>query len=118
ARILRLNPSSKLLIANSASKSTFSSTYIDEFGKERTLGNQEWKLFIDGVETPEKAFSSTVPGTYKVHSEGLGKKSELLEIVVREDKQYPIITIPVVFHIGHYGDELNEGLNINSSRVH
>lgn len=118
ARKIQLKSNSHLLIADGKSSATLNSLFIDEFGKQRNLGDNEWKLFANGVEVSGKTFKTTNPGIYKLHAEGLGITSEPVEIEVRENKNYPIVTIPIVFHIGHYGEEVNQGLNISASRVH
>lgn len=118
ARKIQLSTTTRLLIADGKASASLNPVFIDEFGKQRNLGDNEWKLFANGVEVSGKTFKTSTPGIYKLHVEGLGMKSEKVEIEARENKTYPIVTIPVVFHIGHYGEEINQGLNISATRIH
>lgn len=118
ARKVTLTANTELIIADGKSTVQLSSAFTDEFGQSNQIANNEWTLYVNDEELSGKTFNTTTPGIYTLYAKSKGITSNQVEIVARENKIYPMVSIPVIFHIAHYGDVVDEGLNLNASRVH
>lgn len=105
------------IIADGNSAATFTPSYIDESGKNHPINSSDWTLYVDGEVISGNVFSTVTAGNYSLVAKSSGFTSDTVKLVAREAKIYPLVTIPVIFHIAHYGDAVNEGLNLNASRV-
>jgi len=65
-------------------------------------------------------FTTDTAGRYKFEAEYKGVITNTIEITAREDKVFERISIPVIFHVGHFGQSIETGTsnsnpNINAS---
>ncbi|GMQ24550.1 hypothetical protein Aoki45_12320 [Algoriphagus sp. oki45] len=65
------------------------------------------ELFIN--EIPQNQFREvliTESGELSVYVESYGKKSNLLKIISRKDKDYPVVRMPIIFHVLESSSEI------------
>lgn len=117
ARKVSLATTTQSIIADGSSAAIFTPTFIDEFGKNHQINSSDWTLYVNDKAVTGNTFSTSTAGSYTIVAKSNGIISNPIELVAREAKIYPLVTIPVIFHIAHYGDAMNVGLNLSAARV-
>jgi len=102
---LKLVTSTELLIANGISKANIQ-LYTDDNLVQKA---SDYTIYANGevVELSQFSFVIDEAGNHKLQAEYEGQMSNIVEIEAREIKDYPLISIPVVFHVGHFGQEIS-----------
>jgi len=106
-RELKLTTNTELIIANNTSKAN-----IQLFADGSVVQNaSDYDLYVNGeiVEPNQFNFTTERPAVYKLQAEYEGVKTNTIEIKARPDKEYPLISVPVIFHVGHFGQYIENG---------
>ncbi len=112
---MEISASTELIIADGNSFATFNVTCFTSDGQEIT--NSDWTLYVNGHATTNERITSQSPGQLRVVAKIGEINSNELVITARPEKHYEIVTIPVVFHIGHFGEAIGSGANVPASLV-
>lgn len=96
---LKLITNTQLIIANNTSSAT-----VKVFRNLNSIPADEYSLTVDGepVVLENFGFKTNQPGTYTIGAEYQGVALNNVQVNAREAKQYPNISIPIVFHIGSF----------------
>lgn len=73
------------------------------------------QLFL-GDEPLGSTFSTDIPGNYLIHTAISGMKREVV-FRARPVETFPVVEIPVIFHIIHRGEPIGEGRNLTDEQV-
>jgi len=112
---LRLFSNTQLMVADNNSAANIQ-LYVD--GAVQKLS--DYTLYVNGeiIQRVGYDFTTSTSGTYTLQAEYNGSKSNSIEITAREDKEYELITVPVIFHIGHFGQSIStEAFNQENPNV-
>lgn len=113
---IEVTASTQVLVANGKSTTTFEVACFTTDG--RAIGTQEGeKIYVNGKALQGSQFTTTTAGDHRVVAKVGDITSNEIIITARPDKAYEIVTIPVVFHIGHFGEAAGTGANIPASMV-
>lgn len=113
---IEITASTQVMVANGKSAATFEVTCFAPDG--RAIGNQDgWELYANGKALQGGQLTTNQAGDYRVVAKAGDITSNEIIVTARQDKPYQVVTIPVVFHIGHFGEAVGTGANISASMV-
>lgn len=113
---IELLASSQLIIADGKSAATFTANFYGADG-QLLEPKESWALYAnDNVLSAERLTTAT-PGELRVFAKTGDIVSNEIIITARQDKRYEVVTIPVVLHIGHFGEAVGTGANIPPALV-
>lgn len=113
---LELTTSTQTMIADGKSATTFDVASFAQDGRSIGTANG-WTIYINGKSVDGLKFTTTNPGDYRIVAKAGEVTSNEVVVTARQDKPYEIVTIPVVFHIGHFGEATGAGANISAAMV-
>jgi|GEM_PF-2243308 len=112
---IALTSNTYLIIADGESAATINLKLFDEKNQEVTTS--EYQLYANGTAIEGTAFHTNQPGEYAITATGGGTTSDAIIINARPDVQYDIVTIPIIFHLGHFGEAVGETSNLTQAQV-
>lgn len=115
AEHIELSLNSELMIADGKSVVLISPIITDQHGD--VWESASWTLYANGHEVSGDSFSTHTSGKHTLFVKSGDVRSNTVEVYAREDIDYPVITLPVIVHIGHFGDAVGAGANLSASRV-
>lgn len=113
---VEISASTELIIADGKSSTMVRFTCFGADGQEIN-DHSDWTLYVNGKAVEGQQLTSKSPGQLRVVAKIGEVESNELVIQARPDKYYEIVTIPLVFHIGHFGESVGSGANIPTSLV-
>lgn len=113
---ISLETNTQLIIASGVSQATFIISILD--ANDIPLSNVDYQIFANDYQLPgNKFFSTDRPGTYNIFVKAGDIESNKITIKAREDVQFSLVTIPVIFHVVHFGESIGTGSNLTSSQI-
>ena len=110
-----LEADSKVLINDGISSANLLVVPLDENKTE--VKGVEYELLVNGSTYDDLQFKTLESGIYNVIAKVGEVTSNQININVRENKLYEEVSIPVVFHIVHFGEEVGTGNNLSSANI-
>ncbi|MFQ3202444.1 hypothetical protein [uncultured Pseudoalteromonas sp.] len=101
---LELYLSSQLMIADGNSELNIHTIAHDSDGNTRS-NLAGVKIFINNEESADRKYTTEAVREYDVYASIGGIETQSLTFTAVEPKQYPIIEVPVIFHVGEYEGE-------------
>ena len=108
-----LETNTKVLINDGISAADLRVVPLDENKAE--VKGVEYELLVNGTTYEEIKFSTLESGSYDFIVKVGEVTSNLFNINVRENKVYEEVSIPVIFHVVHFGEEVGSGNNLSSA---
>lgn len=87
----------EVIIADGQSRPSITPIILDQSGKP--MQDKNWKLYANGAEVSGQVFTTTIPGNYQLQAKIGAISSNIVEVVARENKNYEMVTLPVIIHI-------------------
>lgn len=112
---LTLETNTHLIIANGSSSATLKVIALDE--NNDVISAPDYKLIVNGVEQSEVDFKASIVGDYDIYAKSGEIESESVSIVARENAQYTEVSIPIIFHIVHFDEEVGTGNNLSQQKI-
>ncbi len=113
---IELASSTQVMIANGIAATTFEVAYFAPDGRAISTADG-WTIYVNGKTLEGPQFTTTHPGDYRIVAKAGEVTSNEVVVTARQDKAYEIVTIPVVFHIGHFGEAVGSGANLSADMV-
>jgi hypothetical protein len=117
AAAIALASSTRLIVADGRSSAALSATFFDPHGNELPVGSVPFLILANGAPLAGSTFATTVAGEYSLIVRSEQVTSNALRITAREDRDHPVLELPVLFHVVHFGEEIGEGPNLPASAV-
>lgn len=114
---IALASSTRLIIADGHSSATVSVTFFDPYGIELPAGSVPFQILANGAPVAGSTFATTVAGEYSLIVKSGKVASNTLRITAREDRDYPVLELPVLFHVVHFGEGIGEGPNLPANAI-
>lgn len=113
---IEIMSSTQLIIADGRSTATLEIQCYDKNGQ--AIDNPSTlQVYANGSVVKDNNFKTTTPGEQRLYATVGQTTSNELIIIARQNKQYDIVTIPVIFHIGHFGESAGSGSNLPASMI-
>jgi PKD repeat protein len=106
-----------LMIANGTSSPELKLAFIDEYGDPIDISDVTYELLANGVPQSTSQFTTMLSGDYALKIVAYGVESNVVDVRAREQKSYPTVTIPIIFHIVHFGEAIGVYPNLLQSEV-
>lgn len=110
-------PDAYLMIADGISSPTLTTIFYDQTGIQFSDASIPLELYVDGALQPTLDFTSVLSGAYSFQIRADLVESSAFDIFARESKDYPIVEVPIVFHLIHWGEPIGIGDNFPQSEV-
>ncbi|MFD1096175.1 M43 family zinc metalloprotease [Salegentibacter chungangensis] len=110
-----LEVDNRLIIANGTSASNLKINFYDENGDE--VRDVNYRILANDVNYGSQEFRTNVSGKYNLMVTVDHLRSNIIEIEARPERDYEEISIPVVFHIVHFGEPVGSGSNLSASNI-
>ena len=104
-----------LMIANGTSSPELTISFKDNNGALIDESEVTYELRVNGVPQPTSQFTTMLDGDYALTIVAYGIESNVVDVRARERKAYPIIELPVIFHIVHFGEAIGVAPNLHAS---
>ncbi len=108
---MEISASTQLIIADGKSAATFTAIGYGADGQQVEPAGS-WTLYANGSALPGERLTTATPGEHRVVAKIGDVVSNEILITARQDKRYEVVTIPIVFHVGHFGEAVGSGANI------
>jgi hypothetical protein len=112
---ISLQSNTQLMIADGISKPTLTVKLLDANGV--VVPNIPYQLFANNVQVASNTFTTTLDGSYVLSAKLNNLESNQITIQSRKNIQYTTITVPVIFHVVHFGEAIGSGTNLTSTQV-
>lgn len=112
---IALSSNTRLIIADGQSTAAIRLQFFDENDNEVTT--TDYQLYANGTAINSTDFRTDDAGEYVITATGGEVTSDEIVIKARPNVQYDIITIPIIFHIGHFGQPVGTGPNLSQSQI-
>ncbi len=106
-----------LMIANGTSTPTLTIMFFDVNGINIDESTLSYELYVNNAPYGTMEFTTQMAGDYDLKIVSGGIESTPVPVRAREQKSFPILTIPIVFHVVHFGEAIGVGPNVLSSEV-
>jgi hypothetical protein len=116
-RSIALASSTLLIVADGRSSATLSPTFFDQDAVEIPAGSLAYELLANGVPVAGSTFATSVAGEYSLTVRSGPTVSNTVRITAREDRAFPLLELPVVFHVVHFGEAVGEGPNLAAGAI-
>lgn len=115
ASFIGLGTDTHLIIADGQSKAQLYVKVYDKYNRE--INDYDLKVVVNGQEQPDLSLTTTSTGEYDIYVQSGAAQSNSVVITAREDIEYPELSIPVVFHIGHFNEVVGTGNNLSQAAI-
>lgn len=112
---LTLKTNTQQVIADGASMATLEVIALDELGND--IVDAEIELEVNGLPYQNQKFKTTEAGIFHVYARAGDKRSNEVQIEAKKNKKYEEVSLPVVFHIVHFGDGIGSNSNLSSNHI-
>lgn len=114
---ITLDTNSHLMIADNNSHPTLTTHFYNQSGAEIVGTSVPYDLIVNGQTYSGGKFVTTKADTYELVVRSGDVASNPVTITARENKLYPIIVIPVIFHVVHFGEPVGSYPNLAASQI-
>jgi hypothetical protein len=114
---IALESNTRLIVADGRSSAALSPTFFDPYGVEIPAGSVAFQILANGAPVAGSTFATTVAGEYSLIVRSGQAASNALTITAREDREYPVLELPVLFHVVHFGEGVGEGPNLSADAI-
>ena len=105
------------MIANGMSSPTLSISFVDVDGNSVDESLLTYELQANNVPQASTQFTTLMSGEHRLRIVSGGIESNVVLVQAREQKAYPVLTLPVVFHVVHFGEPIGIGPNLLASEI-
>ncbi|SQH77827.1 exported protein of unknown function [Shewanella benthica] len=112
---LKIETDTNLIIANGTSSATLNVIAFDE--NNDVISNPDYKFVANGIVQSGKDFKASIDGDYDIYAKSGEIESESVSITARENIQYTEVSIPIIFHILHFDEEIGTGNNLSQQKI-
>lgn len=112
-----LSTNTSLIIADGNSNADLSVIFYDENNNQ--IDNVDYEIIDNGtaMSSSNLSYFTTVSGSHDLKIQAEGIESNTININARENVNYNQISVPVIFHIVHFGENIGSGTNLTQSQV-
>lgn len=112
---LELKTDTYLTIANGVSAANLSCAAYDK--NDAIIQNAKCVISANGTSLSSSVFTTNIPGVFKIKAAIGDTVSNTVEINARKDIAYEEISIPIIFHVGHFGEPIGTGNNLSQAEI-
>ncbi len=115
---IKLSTNTSLIIADGNSKANLSVIFLDENNNQ--INNVSSYDIVDNgnvLTNRDFNYSTTTSGNHNILIRADNVESNMLSINARENINYNQISVPVIFHIVHFGENIGSGTNLTQDQV-
>lgn len=114
---INLSSNTSLIIADDNSKAELSVIFYDD--NNSPVDNVDYEIVDNGnvLGNLDLWYSTAVTGSHDLKIQAYGIESNTINLKARENINYPSISVPVIFHIVHFGEDIGSGTNLAQSQV-
>lgn len=114
---INLSTNTSLIIADGNSNADLSVIFYDENNNQ--ISNINYEIIDNGtaMSSSNLSYFTTVSGSHDLKIQAEGIESNIININARENVNYNQISVPVIFHIVHFGENIGSGTNLTQSQV-
>jgi hypothetical protein len=114
---INLSTNTSLIIADGNFNADLSAIFYDDNNNQ--INNVNYEIIDNGtvLSSSNLSYSTTVSGIHNLKIQAEGIESNTININARVNVNYNQITIPVIFHIVHFGESTGSGTNLTQSQV-
>jgi len=105
------------MIANGMSSPTLSISFVDVDGNSVDESLLTYELQANNVPQASTQFTTMMSGEHRLRIVSGGIESNVVRVQAREQRAYPVLTLPVVFHVVHFGEPIGIGPNLLASEI-
>jgi hypothetical protein len=105
------------IVADGVSRPTLSVTLRNASGVVIPDSSATYELYVDGAIQPSMTFTTTRAGTYSLTVISGAVVSNAVTITARENRSYALVSLPVVFHVVHFGEAPGSAPNLSASEI-
>lgn len=113
---IEIAASTQAIIADGRSTVTFEVLCYDETG-QAVPSPSSLIFYANGQALQASELTTTRLEDQRIVAKAGEVESNEIVILVREKKKYEMVTIPVVFHIGHFGEAVGSGANLSADII-
>ncbi len=114
---IALVSNTNVVIADGNSSPTLVKSFVDQFGSSMSPTSVPHELLVNGVPYSQDSFRTSTPGDYALVVRSGSVQSNPITLRARPNTVYSTITIPIVFHIAHFGEPAGSGANLSMARI-
>jgi Pregnancy-associated plasma protein-A/Secretion system C-terminal sorting domain len=113
---ITLDVNTNLIIADGSSTATLEVHFFDINNDE--IFNIPYELIDNGISSANNlSYVTTEFVTHNIYIQAEGIQSNTITINARENINYDEISVPVIFHIINFGENIGSGVNLTQSQV-
>ncbi len=114
---ISLNANTSLIITDGNSKAELSVIFYDE--NNSPVDNVDYEIVDNDIvlDNPNLGYTTTVSGIHDLKIQAKGIESNTIQLNARVKVDYPTISVPVIFHIVHFGESIGSGTNLSQGQV-
>jgi hypothetical protein len=106
-----------VIVADGVSKPTLSVTLRSSAGTVIPESSASYALHVDGAIQSSMNFTTTRAGSYSLTVIAGSVVSNAVTVTARENRNYPLATLPVVFHVVHFGEATGSASNLSATEI-
>ncbi len=111
---IELSSNTSLIVANLHSHADLTVQFWDIY--EQPVQVVNYNMWANGKKIFENKFSTSISGKYELEVLSGQLKSNPIIIHARKDIYYEEVSLPIIFHVVHFGDDIGHGFNREYSR--
>jgi len=121
-KYIEFSTNTHLIIADGNSSADLFVSFYDKYHQPIESSNLAFEIYdnenkLNFFPADTLKFKTIIEGEHNIKIKSNGLESEIIQIIARKDTYYEVVSLPVIFHIIHFGEDIGTGTNLSTNQV-